>query len=85
METQTENPWENSQESPKLDLTPRLYAVTRSLLVNRPQTLTLEAIANSTGLGISWLARMVGDKIKNPNVDSVEILYRFLSKQNPEF
>lgn len=85
MQTANENPWGNSQEISKSDLTPQLYAVTRQLLTNRVRTLTLERIAKDTGLKEAWLSRVIADKSKNPNADSVEILYRYLSGKNPNF
>ena len=54
---------------------------TITLMCNRPRKLTYELIAASTGLKIGWLSMLATGRIRHPSVNSVQILYEFLTQQ----
>lgn len=58
----------------------RLHAVTHELLRQRPRTLTLDKIAEDTGLTIYWLMHYSGNANCDPGVSKVETLYEYLTK-----
>lgn len=58
-----------------------LLEQTIRLLNNRPKSLTLEKISEHTGLGIPWISHL--PTTKNPGVNSVETLHKFLTNYKP--
>lgn len=61
-----------------------LYEKTKKLLAERPRTLELKQIAQETGIGFSWLRMFSAGNIKDPSVNTVERLYRYLSGKDLE-
>lgn len=51
---------------------------TRTLLANRPASLSLDEVAESTGLTASWLSMFLRGKIPNPGVNYIETLNVYL-------
>ena len=54
-----------------------LYEQTLELLV--ASELTIQDIATQSGLPYDWLVSIRYDRVKNPSVNRVQILYEFLS------
>lgn len=52
---------------------------TLQLLKNRPVTITLEKIAEDTGLGTAWLSMFHNERIAKPNVNAIQTLYEYLT------
>ena len=57
----------------------KLRDKTLILLQNRPNTLTINAISDATGLDKSWLAQFSRGTIKGPDVCRIETLYEYLT------
>ena len=57
----------------------KLYSHTRSLLINRPRGLTLKTIMRDTGIKKRWLDDMISEVPKNQGVNTVELLYSYLT------
>lgn len=55
----------------------RLHTETKELLDRRPRTVTLQSIADKTGLTLSWLSSF-SSGINHPSVDRVERLNDYL-------
>lgn len=61
----------------------RLAEMTLHLVVNRPKTLSLQRIANDTGLSRHWLVNFLYKRcdVNHVSVAHVECLYEYLSKK----
>lgn len=57
----------------------RLMLRTMELLRQRPRTLTVDMIAQDTGLHPGWIARLSNPAYGSPSVDAVVKLYEYLS------
>ena len=53
---------------------------TLELLKNRPAFITLEKIAEETGLGSRWLSMFNNGRISKPSVNAIQTLYEYLTK-----
>jgi hypothetical protein len=40
------------------------------------------AICRETGLDYNWLKRVINGKIKDPGVNKIEVLYRYLKRRS---
>lgn len=60
--------------------TQSLYNQTLILLQNRSNKLTLEKIAEDTGLKESWLSMFNQNRIPEPSVNKIQTLYEYLTK-----
>lgn len=60
----------------------KLLNRTMELMRERNSELTYDVIAAETGLGFAWLARLMSNRVKNPNVIYVEALHDYLVWMN---
>ena len=67
------------QRPPKPVERPSLFEVTRTMLIRRDRTLTLERIENETGLSRSWLAYLTTRKCQDSRSQRIQKLYEYLS------
>lgn len=58
-----------------------LLTAVYKLLDERPRTVTLNDVADGTGLPVQWVKVLSARKIKNPSVNRVERLYTYLKGQ----
>lgn len=56
-----------------------LITHTRTLLLNRPRTMTYQTIAADTGLGEYWLAKFAQNDDSDFSASRVEKLYTYLA------
>ena len=54
---------------------------TRTLLIDRPRSLTYERIALDCGTSVRWLQAFAAGKIDNPGVVTVETLNTYLKSE----
>ena len=59
--------------------TPQLYGRTLELLKERSRSVTLKNISEATGLPEPWLKTFAQEKVADPSVNRVEILYAYLN------
>lgn len=57
-----------------------LLDATLLLLESRPRELTYERVSRVTGLSVSWLNKVAGEKIKEPSVLKITLLWAFLTR-----
>lgn len=55
---------------------------TRKLLRDKKRVETLEQIAVSAGVGLSWLQKLSGNGEVNPRYDQIERLHEYLNGKN---
>lgn len=61
--------------------TPTMLEATRKMMADRPRRLYLKTISEETGLPFFWLQSFVRTgSPKNPGVDKVETLFKYLTK-----
>lgn len=53
---------------------------TRSLLINRPASLSMNTVCQSVGVSKSWLTAFARGEIENPGVVTVQALNTYLKK-----
>lgn len=53
---------------------------TRTLLLNRPASLTIATIAKDINVSTAWLNMFARGKIDNPGVVTIETLHNYLKK-----
>lgn len=58
---------------------PQLAKTTRSLLENRPRSMTIDHIVEGTGLTKAWITDFLGNPDRDHGVNKVETLHFFLS------
>lgn len=56
----------------------RLREATRTLLINRPRTLTYLEICNATKLPMDFIRRLASNRSQNEGVEQIEKLYNYL-------
>jgi len=61
---------------------PKLAIATRKKLLDRPRSLTLDMIAEKTGLNKHWLNDFSTKTDRDHGVDKVEALYYFLTGES---
>ena len=58
-----------------------LLTKTKELVENRPRTVTYAVINEETGLPIQFLQDLMANRLKDPGVRRIEILYKYFTKQ----
>lgn len=56
-----------------------LKATVIEMLANRPHYMSLTTIEAATGIPSRWIGKIANDRIEDPSVVRIEILYRYLS------
>jgi hypothetical protein len=57
-----------------------LLQQTIELVRNRPRTVTYTTISEATGLPVQFLQDLMADRLKDPGVTRIEILYNYFAK-----
>ena len=58
---------------------PRIYDHVLKILQNRRKPMTLDKIADDTGLSKSWLSKVASGNCPDPSVNKMELLYFYLT------